>query len=140
MSILVVVVLALLGCPGCSATEGRLDNPLRSFTIFQTGGWQVEIVADGSGAVGYGSSAGDVVQLPPETFDFVKTKDAMIATSHVDIPDGAPVFTVLLRMDDRTQKTIYTQEKELFVSFIQRGLDASGSRRLRDIWERHPIE
>ncbi len=72
------------GLPEASA-PGNKDT-IRQITVHTATGWLLTIETDGSGSVGYGSSAQDFALFPQETFRFAEVRDTLLPQS---LPAGS---------------------------------------------------
>ncbi|MBI4166484.1 MAG: hypothetical protein HY508_12195 [Acidobacteria bacterium] len=81
-------ILAVSSCGGGpssnrapAAPASNYKNTIRQITIHTPAGWLLTIEADGSGNVGYGSSAHDFAPFPVGTFDFAPLRDELLRQS-----------------------------------------------------------
>jgi hypothetical protein len=86
-------MLALASCGGepssttpPAAPASDPTNTIRQITIRTATGWLLTIETDGSGNIGYGSSAQDFAPFPPRTFDFAGVRDSLLPQS---LPSGS---------------------------------------------------
>jgi len=70
--------------PAAPASDHK--NTIRQITVRSATGWLLTIETDGSGSVGFGSSAQDFAPFPQGTFDFAAIRDSLLPQS---LPSGS---------------------------------------------------
>lgn len=122
---------------GCSK-EGVKPHIPKSFTVRDAGGWWAEVLENGSGSIGFGSSGGDVALLPKGTFETQASWDELLVNARPSPLQGEGsdnrCLTISYISDAGASETLYSPSYAPFVSLLKRGIDSSRSQRLAVIW------
>jgi hypothetical protein len=116
-------------------------NELRWISL-TTGGWILDIRPDGSGTVGYGSSAGDFAKDPAGTFDFAEAYKKMVLVVQ---PTGStpPFYAVCFHKEGETSASaVYTKDGAMVLALFEKALaarDTKAADRLDEIRKTNPI-
>ncbi|HEX7026207.1 MAG TPA: hypothetical protein VF268_03130 [Gammaproteobacteria bacterium] len=137
-----LVFVGLMAVSACATDTGRVP-PLANVAHIRLGAgpWSLSILPDGSGALGYGSSAFDFASIPGETFDFGQVYGALAA---VVSPDGniREWFSVAFYETDKAETySQYTREAELVLGLFKTAKDKCrplDKTRMDELWEQRP--
>ena len=139
--------LALAGCRGGPSSTGnpRTSEPgskdaIRQITVHTATGWLLTIKADGSGSVGYGSSAQDFAPFPQGTFRFAEVRDRLLPQSRPagSIREG---FAVTFAREGEISSTArYVSDSKMVEALFEKAVASAQKTgtRVEELYAAHP--
>jgi hypothetical protein len=116
---------------------------IEAITISTVSGWQMQIRRDGSGALIFGSSAGDTASAPRESLslrDIYSQLSAKLSSKYTD-SDSIPVFFDLVDSHDQVKHALYVDDKKLvksIFSLLWQKTVPRDAARLKELLEKNP--
>ena len=113
-----------------ASTPGNRDT-IRQITIHSATGWLLTIEANGSGSVGYGSSAQDFAPFPQGTFDFALVCDTLLRQS---VPTGTirrDFGVAFVRAGETSTTARYVSDSKMMKALFEKAVtsaDKTGTR------------
>ena len=103
--------------------------PARAITAFSPNGWYVDLDADGSGRIGYGSNIMDMWSFKAKTFDIEKvTKDLKALKSDDNGKQGSHFtfgFESERQAPDKPGPARYSRDDKVLPALFERALEAA---------------
>jgi hypothetical protein len=144
MRLLVILFLATMLVTARAADRDRIP-PLSLVAEISLGvypGWSLSISPDGSGVIGYGSSASDFASVPAGTFDFGRIYQSLATVARPNVGDMRESFTVVFRQRGATTSdALYTDKADLVLDLFETAKHKCvppGKARIEELWERQP--
>jgi hypothetical protein len=138
------VVLAL--CVAGAAPQEKREPPKKAadcskISIRTRSGWYLHLLPDGSGNLGFGSSAEDFSRFPAKTFQFEKVFADLrgkVKAEEAVRGEGYPVW--FGTKEAESAKAFYSKDVDAVARLFEKAVANAGMRgpRLKKIWENNP--
>lgn len=122
----------------CNTKMSR--DEIKSFKILSLP-WYVKVSQNGSGSIGFGSTAGDVGMLSAGVLDFVKwQKQIVILEWHDSFHNLGPQATLTVWWPHGVEEVYFVDRDKIPIQLFQAAIDATTHERLRKIWSEKPLK